>query len=560
MLQSNKKSLVFVIIPLTLSAIVHLWNPAGFPALDQDEGHYMRRAMQVIQGLGPQESKVTYFYPYDHPYFGQIFLAAALSIVNYPYSINPAVNPQSIEMLYLVPRVLMGILAVIDTFLVYKIADTRYNRKVAFVSATLFAVLPCTWFLRRIILDSIALPFILLSILFAIYYAKSSVRDVSGHINHNDIKSRFLLILPSGIFLGLAIFTKLPIFTLIPLVIFIILNKNIIKSNNDKIRTKSVDIKALGIWFLPVVLIPMIWPAYAILTGHLGDWLDGVVWQAGRADRPFAPEIKTIFLRMDPVVLLLGAAGLVYAVIKRDYFILLWAFPYLIFIYFVNWVYFFHIIPLIAVFCMGGTVFLMNAIKKMHNKLLVSLSTFAVFGAMIIFGIVNSTLLVTQNINDSNFKLAAFVTSYLPHKDVRDNNTSDKVTLVGPNGAFILYWIPSYVFNKNFDIKWFEGRRDYVEPPIHTKHFLMLADWQMRQLFSGNSTKQHIKYVSQLYNSSNLFGVFYNNNTSLPDLREYPYTNIRDDVTGDNLNFRGIQWNDRIEVKGNYPNRSLVNK
>ena len=63
------------------------------------------------------------------------------------------------------------------------------------------------------------------------------------------------------------------------------------------------------------------------------DWLDGVVWQANRADRPFAPEMKTIFLSMDPVMLVLGAAGLVYSVIKKDYFILLWAFPYLIFIY-----------------------------------------------------------------------------------------------------------------------------------------------------------------------------------------------------------------------------------
>jgi hypothetical protein len=45
-------------------------------------------------------------------------------------------------MLYHVPRALMGILAIIDSFLVYKIAKTRYSRKVAFISATLFAVMP----------------------------------------------------------------------------------------------------------------------------------------------------------------------------------------------------------------------------------------------------------------------------------------------------------------------------------------------------------------------------------------------------------------------------------
>ena len=197
---------MYLVIPLTLSAFIHLWNPSGFPALDQDEGHYMRRAMQVLQGLGPQESKATFFYPYDHPYFGQIFLAAVLSLVNYPYSFNPTISAHSIEMLYLVPRVLMGILAVVDTFLVYKIADARYNRKVAFVSATLFAVMPLTWFLRRIILDSIALPLFLLSILFAVYYAKSESRysiinGTNKNIKGNAIESRniSLKILLNGI-------------------------------------------------------------------------------------------------------------------------------------------------------------------------------------------------------------------------------------------------------------------------------------------------------------------------------------------------------------------------
>jgi hypothetical protein len=40
----------------------------------------------------------------------------------------------SIEMLYLVPRVLMDILAVVDTFLVYKMAERRYNRNVAVIA------------------------------------------------------------------------------------------------------------------------------------------------------------------------------------------------------------------------------------------------------------------------------------------------------------------------------------------------------------------------------------------------------------------------------------------
>ena len=219
-MQKRNSSIILLLIPLTLSAFTHIWNPIGFPAFHVDESHYMRRAMQVLQGLGPQESKDTYEYGYDHPYFGQIFLAAILSLLNYPSSINPSVSSDSIEMLYLVPRVLMGILAVVDTFLVYKIADTRYNRKIAFVSATLFAVMPIGSLLRGIFLDSIALPFILLSILFAIYSTKSEAYNRS-----NDNNRKILLTLLSGLFLGLAIFTKMPVFTMIPLVTFIILKR-----------------------------------------------------------------------------------------------------------------------------------------------------------------------------------------------------------------------------------------------------------------------------------------------------------------------------------------------
>ena len=60
-------------------------------------------------------------------------------------------------MLYAVPRVIMGILAVIDTFLIYKISEIRYNRSVALIASILFAVMPLTWLTRRRYLDSIML-------------------------------------------------------------------------------------------------------------------------------------------------------------------------------------------------------------------------------------------------------------------------------------------------------------------------------------------------------------------------------------------------------------------
>ena len=126
-------SIWLVLIPLALSAYTHLWNPAGFPNLFYDEGVYMRRAMHVMEGLGPQEA-----YYYDHPFFGQIFLGGILKIIGFPQSLNPSADPHSIESLYQIPRALMGILAVVDTFLIYKISERMYNRNVALFGSIIF--------------------------------------------------------------------------------------------------------------------------------------------------------------------------------------------------------------------------------------------------------------------------------------------------------------------------------------------------------------------------------------------------------------------------------------
>src|SRR5207247_5717214 len=87
----------------------------------------------------------------------------------------------SIEMLYLVPKVLMGLLAVVDTFLIYKISEYRYNRNVALIASILFAVMPITWLLRRVYLDSILMPFLLSSILFAVYTKNNSSPPPSSY-------------------------------------------------------------------------------------------------------------------------------------------------------------------------------------------------------------------------------------------------------------------------------------------------------------------------------------------------------------------------------------------
>jgi hypothetical protein len=345
-----------ILIPIVLSSFTHLWNPAGFPDIFYDEGVYMRRAMQVLEGSGPQEGSF-----YDHPYFGQLFLAGALALTGYPASTSPSADAQSIGDLYAVPRILMGILAVVDTFLIYKISEKRYGKRVAFISSILFAVMPITWLTRRILLDSILLPLLLASILLPLYANSASGRKKTA------------LIMLSGALLGTAIFTKIPIFTMIPLVGYLVYSSSKIKP------------KTLGLWFVPVILIPLIWPAYSASAGQFDLWQRDMLWQTQRQSSGIAYIIGTFFIS-DPVLLLLGVAGFVYAGIKKDAFVLLWIIPFLAFLSAIGYVQYFHWIPVLPVFCIAAARLIDTAAALKKNL------PFAAIAAIGVFGLVSTTM------------------------------------------------------------------------------------------------------------------------------------------------------------------------
>lgn len=104
----------------------------------------------------------------------------------------------SIDLLHLIPRLLIGTLAILDTFLIYKIAEHSYNsRTVAFIASLLFAVMPITWLTRKILLENLLLPLLLSSILFSIYYRKSSTSKTH---QINARAKQLVLISISGIF------------------------------------------------------------------------------------------------------------------------------------------------------------------------------------------------------------------------------------------------------------------------------------------------------------------------------------------------------------------------
>jgi hypothetical protein len=574
---------------LSLAAFTHLWNPIGFPSFYVDEGDYMRRALQTMDGLSFQESRGYSAQPYDHPYFGQIFLAFIFKVIGYPDSLNPKPGDvHSVEMLYLVPRILMGLLAVLDTYLVYKIADKLYGTRVAFIASILFAVMPMTWILRRIYLDSILLPFLFSSIFFAVYYANrppSVISNRKTNFNEDNNKNKQIsVVLLSGIFLGLAIFTKIPVFMMIPLVAYLIY-KNIVSID------RKGKLKTLGLWFIPVILIPAIWPAYNILYGHFDDWLTGVLWQTSRYPRPME-NIIPYLLQMDPLLLILGTSGIVFSAIRKDTFVLLWSVPYFGFLTAINYVGLFHFVPLIPVLCIAGATILAEIYEKIKDKgkrgndiqptitsyipkansdenimmeggqvrgnneidnrsfssaqkttskswpglTLGSIFITVIVAGIATYGLANSTSLILSDSTASFFEMYTHIISYLPSGGFDDNN-SYKAAIIAPDWLREYYWIPRYVFNKDLDFL------DIGKTPTDAK-FILLADKGVTDILSSPEHNKHPS-VQQLFRFSRPIGIYDDQLVkSLPHPDIALKENYHREIVGD--------YGGRIEIRANY--------
>lgn len=499
-------SVLLVLVPLALSAYTHLWNAAGFPNIFYDEGVYMRRAMHVMEGLGPQEA-----YYYDHPFFGQIFLGAIFKIIGYPESLNPSADLHSIESLYQVPRVLMGILAVIDTFLIYKIAERMYNRNVALFASILFAVTPATWFTRMILLDSILLPFLLLSILLAVYTSKSKSERRSSNVTNN------ILIILSGIFLGLAIFTKIPAFTMIPLVAFLIYRNN------------KRSLKTLGLWFVPVILIPLLWPAQSIVAGAFNSWTNDVIWQINRENAGL-PWIVFLLAITDPLIFVVGFASLAYSFIRRDYLILLWILPFIAFLAAMGYANFFYWAPILPALCIGAGKLLFDITQKSKNISSQKVLRVAVLLSIIIFGVTISTLLIVTNVTSAQFESAAYVANYLEEGTGAEDTEKNNPTVIISNPVYS--WIFKYVFDKDHVLS---DYRDMLYFPVDTaKRNVLLIDDPRFILDIGNEDN-HL--LHELYSNTSTIATFKGKVTNF-DLGLYPYTSMVENYEGSEVKIR----------------------
>ena len=122
-------------------------------------------------------------------------------------------------------------------------------------------------------------------------------------------------------------------------------------------QTQSNRFSNLAIWLIPVIVIPCLWPVYALSLGELDLWIDGITGQVnrleGQGDNKLFSAFSNLF-KIDPLSLIVGIGGLIFAAIRRDYWLLVWVIPLVIFSYFIGWVIYFHLIPLFPAFCISA--------------------------------------------------------------------------------------------------------------------------------------------------------------------------------------------------------------
>ena len=448
-----------MLIPLILAAFTHLWNIDEFPLYHPDEGHYMRRIFVVLNGIGLLEKSGFYTNAYDHPFFGQLLVGNLMRLSGYPnFAMENTMS--SIELTMAFPRMIMGIFAIIDTFLIFKIGQRIYNLRIGFFASILFAVTPMTWLLRMTTLDAIALPFLLASILISLNLASwNKNRNIHQHI---------FLVLLSGTFLGLSILTKIPLITMIPLFGYLIY-KNSTHLNN------WFSLKMIFVGLVPVVLIASSWPLHAIYLDQFDSWKNDVFNQVNRERR----EIIESFFNIDWLLLFLGLSGLVYSFLKKDWILILWILPFLIFVYVHGWFVQFHWIIVFPAFCIAGAKFVIELTKRIkikqtrHPILLIVICT--IIGGV---GFFNTIAIINQNLQSAAIESISKSLDNLDTEDGRaDGHFDEKITIIAPTEYS---WIFKYVHGLNYT---FDSHRDLGLKKIETNKTLMLEHPALNNTF-----------------------------------------------------------------------------
>ena len=211
--------------------------------------------------------------------------------------------------------------------------------------------------------------------------------------------------------------------------------------------------------------------------------------------------------------MILGAAGVVYLTIRREFFPLIWIVPYVIFLILVGWVTHFHLIPIIPILCISIAKLVYDIPAIMHIKKSIPTSTIIV-SAIAIFGLISSTILISTDLTDAQYASVAYIANalvlqmeVLPIKTIVTeirliDTVTNQITVIS---SPLFSWIYIYVFDANHI---FTHDRD--TQPITTEKIMLLVDSTYKHVISGvegeNATQ--VNRLKNIYNNTDIVALF----------------------------------------------------
>jgi hypothetical protein len=199
----------------------------------------------------------------------------------------------------------------------------------------------------------------------------------------------------------------------------------------------------------------------------------------------------------------------------------------LVFLSVIGFVQYFYWIPILPAFCIAASVFTIHLLEKVVETLKYrTMLLFAVISSIIIFGLVNNTMLITSDISSTQFQAAAFVLKYIQEeKDDNNNNIYYNVTLIS---SPVYSWIFNYVFNKENVVA---DYRDLLYYPVQSKEFLLIADPHFKSNIGSG------RQLQNTYGNTTLIKTFKGDVFNF-DLGRYPYTSMVKNYEGSVIEIR----------------------
>ncbi len=209
-------------------------------------------------------------------------------------------------------------------------------------------------------------------------------------------------------------------------------------------------------------------------------------------------------------MVIMGIAGLFFAVAKRDAFPLLWSIPYLVFLYVINYVSTFFFIPIFPAFCIASAS-MFYAItrnskllqipkgkrKAVYQRIMPSIAIIAITAIIGVYGLTIDIAKINSNANELHLKTYQYATKILDNHD-KTYGEESKVTIISTP---VYFWIPQYVFHMedNTYVSHYSGvgLSNLVENP---GNFLLILDRQLQDLLDQQNKRADL--ANTLYNIS----------------------------------------------------------